>query len=44
MHMDHEAASKLNRVHPISLLQTITKDFSDDLQIGKGGFAAVYKV
>lgn len=28
----------------LSLLKKITKDFSDDLQIGRGGFAVVYKV
>ncbi|CAL4994747.1 unnamed protein product [Urochloa decumbens] len=28
---------------PISLLKTITDDFSDDLQIGRGGFSVVYK-
>lgn len=27
----------------MSLLKKITKDFSDDLQIGRGGFAVVYK-
>ena len=29
---------------PFSLLQDITGDFSDDPQIGSGGFAVVYKV
>uniref|UniRef100_A0A453M700 Serine-threonine/tyrosine-protein kinase catalytic domain-containing protein n=1 Tax=Aegilops tauschii subsp. strangulata TaxID=200361 RepID=A0A453M700_AEGTS len=28
---------------PLSLLQDITGDFSDDQQIGSGGFAVVYK-
>ncbi|OEL29506.1 Cysteine-rich receptor-like protein kinase 15 [Dichanthelium oligosanthes] len=28
---------------PVTLLKAITKDFSDDLQIGNGGFAVVYK-
>ncbi|CAO2144753.1 unnamed protein product [Urochloa humidicola] len=28
---------------PLSLLKDITKDFSDDLAIGRGGFAVVYK-
>ncbi|KAK3119812.1 hypothetical protein QOZ80_9AG0675620 [Eleusine coracana subsp. coracana] len=28
---------------PLSLLKSITNDFSDDLQIGYGGFAVVYK-
>ncbi|OEL21155.1 putative receptor-like protein kinase [Dichanthelium oligosanthes] len=28
---------------PIKLLKEITKDFSDDLEIGNGGFAVVYK-
>ncbi|GJN06879.1 hypothetical protein PR202_ga24649 [Eleusine coracana subsp. coracana] len=29
---------------PISLLESITNNFSDDQQIGSGGFAVVYKV
>ena len=29
---------------PISLLKSITRDFSDDLRIGSGGFGVVYKV
>lgn len=29
---------------PISLLKSITSNFSDDRQIGRGGFAVVYKV
>lgn len=29
---------------PLSLLRSITNDFSDDRQIGSGGFAVVYKV
>lgn len=29
---------------PISLLESITNNFSDDRQIGIGGFAVVYKV
>lgn len=29
---------------PLSLLQEITDSFSDDQQIGSGGFAVVYKV
>lgn len=29
---------------PLSLLKAITNDFSDDQQIGSGGFATVYKV
>lgn len=29
---------------PVSLLKTITKDFSPEMQIGNGGFAVVYKV
>ncbi|TVU25881.1 hypothetical protein EJB05_28398 [Eragrostis curvula] len=28
---------------PLSLLKSITNNFSDDLQIGSGGFAVVYK-
>jgi len=28
---------------PISLLKSITRDFSDDLRIGSGGFGVVYK-
>ncbi|TVU26807.1 hypothetical protein EJB05_29371, partial [Eragrostis curvula] len=28
---------------PISLLESITSNFSDDQKIGEGGFAAVYK-
>lgn len=29
---------------PLSLLKEITNNFSDDQQVGKGGFAIVYKV
>ena len=29
---------------PLSLLKDITGDFSDDQEIGRGGFAVVYKV
>jgi coatomer subunit beta' len=29
---------------PLSLLEDITKCFSDDRRIGSGGFAVVYKV
>jgi hypothetical protein len=29
---------------PLSLLEYITDGFSDDKQIGRGGFAVVYKV
>lgn len=29
---------------PLSLLESITNNFSDNLQIGIGGFAVVYKV
>ena len=29
---------------PLSLLEDITDDFSDDREIGRGGFAVVYKV
>jgi hypothetical protein len=29
---------------PLSLLEYITSGFSDDKQIGRGGFAVVYKV
>uniref|UniRef100_A0A453DLE7 Protein kinase domain-containing protein n=1 Tax=Aegilops tauschii subsp. strangulata TaxID=200361 RepID=A0A453DLE7_AEGTS len=29
---------------PLSLLEGITKNFSDELEIGRGGFAVVYKV
>ena len=29
---------------PFSLLEHITNGFSDDMQIGKGGYAVVYKV
>lgn len=29
---------------PLSLLQEITDNFSDDQQVGSGGFAMVYKV
>jgi hypothetical protein len=29
---------------PLSLLEHITNGFSDDKQIGSGGFAVVYKV
>jgi hypothetical protein len=29
---------------PLSLLEDITNNFSDDHQIGSGGFAVVYKV
>lgn len=29
---------------PLSLLKDITNDFSNDRQIGRGGFAVVYKV
>lgn len=29
---------------PLSLLEDITNDFSDDHRIGSGGFAVVYKV
>lgn len=29
---------------PLSLLQAITNDFSDERIIGSGGFAVVYKV
>jgi hypothetical protein len=29
---------------PLSLLEDITGDFSDDQEIGNGGFAVVYKV
>jgi hypothetical protein len=29
---------------PLSLLEDITSDFSDDHEIGRGGFAVVYKV
>lgn len=29
---------------PLSLLEKITENFSDDLQIGSGGFSVVYKV
>jgi hypothetical protein len=29
---------------PMSLLNAITKNFSDGLQIGSGGFMVVYKV
>jgi hypothetical protein len=29
---------------PLSLLEDVTNGFSDDLQIGHGGFAVVYKV
>ena len=29
---------------PLSLLKDITNDFSDDREIGTGGFAVVYKV
>lgn len=28
----------------LSLLRNITKNFSEELEIGKGGFATVYKV
>uniref|UniRef100_A0A453DLG6 Protein kinase domain-containing protein n=2 Tax=Aegilops tauschii subsp. strangulata TaxID=200361 RepID=A0A453DLG6_AEGTS len=28
---------------PLSLLEGITKNFSDELEIGRGGFAVVYK-
>lgn len=29
---------------PLSLLKKVTENFSDDMQIGRGGFAVVYKV
>lgn len=29
---------------PLSLLEAITNDFSGDREIGRGGFAVVYKV
>lgn len=29
---------------PLSLLKAITNNFSDDLQIGSGGFSVVFKV
>lgn len=29
---------------PLSLLRSITNNFSDDQQIGSGGFAVVYEV
>ena len=29
---------------PLSLLEEITGDFSDEQEIGRGGFAVVYKV
>jgi hypothetical protein len=29
---------------PLSLLEAITKNFSDDQEIGRGGYAVVYKV
>lgn len=29
---------------PLSLLKSITNNFSDDQKIGSGGFAVVYKV
>lgn len=29
---------------PLSLLETITNNFSDEMKLGSGGFAVVYKV
>lgn len=40
--LDHERRDPI--VLPFSLLKAITKGFSDNQLIGRGGFAAVYKV
>jgi hypothetical protein len=52
--MDCHAISELERILsdesaepqalPLSLLEHITNNFSDDKRIGHGGFAVVYKV
>jgi hypothetical protein len=54
LQMDCHAISELERILfdesaepqalPLSLLEHITNNFSDDKRIGHGGFAVVYKV
>ncbi|CAN6303871.1 unnamed protein product [Urochloa humidicola] len=41
-HMLLDGSAKLTRL-PLSLLETITNNFSNEQEIGRGGFAVVYK-